>query len=166
MREIFPYKQARVAQNICNGLKCEQRKSHINTGKNFFTIRLMEHWNRLHRGVVESLSVELFKTCLDAYLCYLLQGTCSRRGLDSMITSWSPFQSLQSRDSVICKALAHVHITLQLSQAEKWQLLTRFKLHLLSIERMCSRRGVYFWLPVYMSNKYNYRSHYSHHHHN
>jgi len=29
-------------------------------------------WNRLPREVVESPSVEIFKTCLDAYLCDLL----------------------------------------------------------------------------------------------
>ena len=33
--------------------------------------------------VVES-PMEIFKTWLDAYLCSLLQGACSSRGLDSM----------------------------------------------------------------------------------
>ena len=40
--------------------------------KNFFTVRVMEHWNRLPRQVVESPSMEIFKTCIDAYLCDLL----------------------------------------------------------------------------------------------
>ena len=31
-------------------------------------VRMMEHWNRLHREVVESPSMEKFKTCLDTYL--------------------------------------------------------------------------------------------------
>ena len=35
-------------------------------------VRMMEHWNRLPREVVESLSMEIFKTHLDAYLCDLL----------------------------------------------------------------------------------------------
>ena len=35
-------------------------------------VRVMEHWNRLPRDVVESPSMEIFKTCLDAYLCDLM----------------------------------------------------------------------------------------------
>ena len=37
-----------------------------------FMVRVMEHWNRLPREVVESPSMEIFKTHLDAYLCHLL----------------------------------------------------------------------------------------------
>ena len=35
-------------------------------------VEVMELWNRLPREVVESLYMEIFKTCLDAYLCNLL----------------------------------------------------------------------------------------------
>ena len=41
-------------------------------------VRVMEHWNRLPREVVESL-LEIFKTRLDAYLCNLLEGACFGR---------------------------------------------------------------------------------------
>ena len=51
--------------------KLRHRKFCTNVHKNFFTVRVMEHWNRLPRGVVES-SLEIFKTCLDAYLCNLV----------------------------------------------------------------------------------------------
>ena len=40
--------------------------------KNFFTVRVMEHWNRLPWEVVESPSLEIFKARLDVYLGSLL----------------------------------------------------------------------------------------------
>ena len=51
-----------------SGLKLEHRKFHTNVWKNFFTVRVTEHWNRLPREVVESPSTEIFKTQLDTYL--------------------------------------------------------------------------------------------------
>jgi len=55
-----------------NRLKLKHRKFHLNMRKNFFTLRVMEHWNRLPREVVESPSLEIFKTHLDKVLCSLL----------------------------------------------------------------------------------------------
>ena len=51
-----------------NGHKLEHRKLQTNTRKNFFTVRVMEHWNRLPREVVESPTMEIFKTNLDNFL--------------------------------------------------------------------------------------------------
>ena len=55
-----------------DGLKLEHRKFRTNLRKNFITARVMEHWNKLPREVVESPSMETFKTHLDTYLCNLL----------------------------------------------------------------------------------------------
>ena len=64
-----------------NGHKLQHRKFRTNVRKNFFMVRMMEHWNRLPRGVVASPSLEIFKSCLDAYLCDLVWGTCFGRGV-------------------------------------------------------------------------------------
>ena len=55
-----------------NDLKLEHRKFHVNKQRNFFTVRVTESWNRLPREPVESPSMEIFKTCLDSYMCELL----------------------------------------------------------------------------------------------
>jgi len=55
-----------------NGHKLKHRKFHLNMRKNFFTLREMEHWNRLPREAVESPTLEIFKTRLDKVLCSLL----------------------------------------------------------------------------------------------
>ncbi|KFQ39608.1 hypothetical protein N332_13937, partial [Mesitornis unicolor] len=52
--------------------KLEHRRFHVNIRKNFFTVRVTEHWNRLPREVVESPSPETFKTHLDMFLCDLV----------------------------------------------------------------------------------------------
>ncbi|KFV76264.1 hypothetical protein N308_01500, partial [Struthio camelus australis] len=51
-----------------NGQKLNHRKFCLNLRKNFFTVRVTEHWNRLPRKVVESPSPERFKGRLDTIL--------------------------------------------------------------------------------------------------
>ena len=64
-----------------NGHKLKQRKFQLNRRKNFFPLRVTEHWNRLPRDIVSSPSLEIFKTRLDAVLCSLLWVTLLRQGV-------------------------------------------------------------------------------------
>jgi len=55
-----------------NGHKLKQRKFHLNMRKNFFPLRVTEHWSRLPREAVDSPSLEILKTRLEVVLCSLL----------------------------------------------------------------------------------------------
>ena len=55
-----------------NAQKLEHSKFHTKTKRNFITVRLTEHWNRLPREAVDSPSLETFETHLDAFPCGLL----------------------------------------------------------------------------------------------
>ncbi|KFV73001.1 hypothetical protein N308_11259, partial [Struthio camelus australis] len=55
-----------------NGQKLKHRHVSLNLRKNFFTVRVTEHWNRLPREIVESPSLEIFKSHLDVILGNML----------------------------------------------------------------------------------------------
>lgn len=63
---LFPVayiEQGAIEQGV--GTKLDHRKFHTNTRKNFFTMRVMEHWKRFPREVVESPSLYIFQASLD-----------------------------------------------------------------------------------------------------
>ena len=63
-----------------SGHKLKHRKFQLNMGKNFITLRVTAHWNRLPGEAVDSPSLEIFRTRLDKVLCSLLWVTMLRQG--------------------------------------------------------------------------------------
>ncbi|KFV73886.1 hypothetical protein N308_09590, partial [Struthio camelus australis] len=55
-----------------NGHKLNHRRFHLNLRRNFFAVRVTEHWKRLPREVVECPLLEIFKTRLDVILGNML----------------------------------------------------------------------------------------------
>ncbi|KFQ93978.1 hypothetical protein Y956_03092, partial [Nipponia nippon] len=55
-----------------NGLKLKEGRFRLHIRKKFFTMRVVKHWNRLPREVVDAPSLETFKARLDGALSNLI----------------------------------------------------------------------------------------------
>ncbi|KFR07819.1 hypothetical protein Y956_08080, partial [Nipponia nippon] len=54
-----------------NSFKLKEGRFGLDIRKKFFTVRVVKHWNRLPREVVDAPSLDMFKARLDGTLSYL-----------------------------------------------------------------------------------------------
>ncbi|KFQ93564.1 hypothetical protein Y956_07481, partial [Nipponia nippon] len=55
-----------------DGFKLKEGRFRLDMRKKFFTVRVVRHWNRLPKEVVDAPSLEVFKATLDGALSNLV----------------------------------------------------------------------------------------------
>ncbi|PKU41250.1 hypothetical protein llap_8439 [Limosa lapponica baueri] len=96
-----PFSRASSDRTWCNGFKLQKGRFRPDVRKKFFTMRVVRHWRRLPRKVVDAPSLETFKGSLDGALSNLIQLKMSllmARGLGYMTFKGS-FQPKPFHDS-------------------------------------------------------------------